>query len=266
MRILRLLSLCTVAFVLWTTDAYACTCGIASRPLPGGGFERSPRATNWERPWEGREVVFMGYALEVETRVHADGRRFTRVVRFVTEESWRGAMPDTITLLVGNEAPCAHFFPGWRFLVSAFRDTVEAGRLTTGICDDAVPVSQPLMERVHGALGAPAWKAPPAGNRDLDRIAVRLGTALPREASEGQDGFYGPHDPRIARMELGDFDSGLANSRVAVRYPRPGLYHVRLTWDDGTVFLGYLSICRPLAAPHRCEDGRPHLNALKPLP
>ena len=265
MRILRLLALSTVAFVLWTTEAHPCSCAIASRQLPGGGFERSARATNWERPWEGREVIFTGYALEVETRLRADGQTFTRVVRFVTEESWRGELPDTMTLLVDKEAPCAHFFPGWRYLVSAFRDTVEAGRLTTGICDDAIAASKPLMERVRGALGEPAWKAPPVGQRDLDRIGVRLGTALPRAPSEGQEAFYGPPDPRIARMEFGDFDSGSDRFRGAILYPLPGLYHMRLTWDDGTVFLGYLSICRPLDVPGACEDGRPHLNALKPL-
>src|SRR5688572_33190618 len=127
MRVLRLLGVSALAFVLWTTEAHACSCAIVSRRLPGGGVERSARATNWERPWEGREVIFTGYAIEVETRMHADGRQFTRVVRFVTEESWRRALPDTISLLIGNEAPCANFFPGGRYLISAFRDTLEAG-------------------------------------------------------------------------------------------------------------------------------------------
>jgi hypothetical protein len=265
MRLLRLLALSTVAAVLWPTAAQACTCGIASRRLPGGGFEHSVRTTNWDRPWEGREVVFTGYAIEVETRVRADGRQSTRVVRFVTEESWRGALPDTLTLLIGNEAPCANFFPGWRYLVSAFRDTVEAGRLTTGICDNAMTASKPLLERARDALGEPGWKALPVGQRELDRTAIRLGTPLPRVQSAGQEGFYGAHDPRIARMEFGDYDSRTARLADPIAYPLPGLYHVRLTWADGTVFLGYLSICRRLEAPGTCEDGRPHLNALKPI-
>jgi hypothetical protein len=70
----------------------------------------------------------------------------------------------------------------------------------------------------------------------------------------------------MTRMEFGDFDSGSARFNSAPLYPRPGLYQVRLTWDDGTVFLGYLSICRPLGVPGTCEDGRLQLNALKPLP
>lgn len=89
----------------------------------------------------GRPVVFVGNAIEVTAPI--DEQR-TYIVRFVTELSWRGQMPDTVSLLV-TEAPCAIFFPGLRYVVAAVPDSAHPTRARTpfpGATYDAVLVGR----------------------------------------------------------------------------------------------------------------------------
>ena len=86
------------------------------------------------RSWTERPHVFIGHALEVD-ETPAQPTRET--VRFVTERSWRGAMPDTVTLQVGSDASCAHYVAGLRYLVVADGSVRPGAPLRTAPCDDS---------------------------------------------------------------------------------------------------------------------------------
>ena len=175
MRVMRPLPLIGLLLVVWVQEAHACSCrAIVNK-----------RTQNWERPWAGRDVVFTGYAIEIDQSYDPVQRTVTRLVRFVTEQSWRGALPDTITLFVNADAPCSQYSPGWRYLVTANWDARARGRLTTAVCDYSLGADWKVARQLREEEGPPGWTAPPMGSRDLDRGAFPLGTPIPRTPAAG---------------------------------------------------------------------------------
>lgn len=226
-----------LAFALaWPSIAHACSC-IASA---------TAQRRDGDRPWIGRQAVFIGYVLEADQLVDStqSGITITRLVRFVTEESWRGSLPDTVTLFVGADAPCAYYSKGYRYFVGADWDSQVPARLTTAPCDDswwAREDPRGMDTRLRAEEGPPNWTAPPAGTRDLDKGARPFGTPISRSPTAQGIAFIPPSNTFAARFEMGDF-SGVSGPII---YPEPGLYQVRVTWKDGSQFQGYVSI--------RCE-------------
>jgi hypothetical protein len=221
-----------VGLVLAATLAsplHACTCGFES-PM---GQVPKPRT----RPE--RAVVFVGHVLEVD---HSTDTTTLATVRFVTESSWRGAMPDTVTLVVGRHAGCAHYIAGGRYLV--FADQGQS-TLVTEPCDEGVGINQPSADRLMGELGPPTWTAPPMGRRTIDARAVPIGAPILRRPGPNSVVFGLPSRQGIARFEIGDW-SGTPAQDVSILYPEPGLYQFRITWTDGSTYESYLSI--------RCEQ------------
>lgn len=150
---MRPLPLIGLLLVVWVQEAHACSCrAIVNK-----------RTQNWERPWAGRDVVFTGYAIEIDQSYDPVQRTVTRLVRFVTEQSWRGALPDTITLFVNADAPCSQYSPGWRYLVTANWDARARGRLTTAVCDYSLGADWKVARQLWEEEGPPGWTAPQWG-------------------------------------------------------------------------------------------------------
>ncbi len=143
----------------------ACQCAISSRV----------GAPIVERPRFDRPRIFIGHVLTVD---YPADRSFRMSVRFVTESSWRGPLPDTVTLRVEHRASCAWYMAGGRYLVLA--DTLAAGEstLTTAPCDDSWILGNPGASNFLAELGPPTWTAPPMGSRPLDAHAIHIGDSI----------------------------------------------------------------------------------------
>jgi len=192
--------------------------------------------------------VFIGYVLEADRLADSTSRTVTTVVRFVTEESWRGPLPDTVTLFVDADAPCSQYFTGYRYLVGADWDARVPTRLTTATCDFSWGVSTGARSRnvrLREEVGPPNWTAPPAGARELDEGARPFGTPIPRSPGATRVAFIPPRNTFTSNFEIGDFRGVSYPSGGPILYPEPGLYQVRVTWKDGSQFQGYVSV--------RCE-------------
>ncbi|HRQ78374.1 MAG TPA: hypothetical protein PLY94_07215 [Gemmatimonadaceae bacterium] len=162
-------------------------------------------------------------------------------------------MPDTVSLLVAD-APCAYFTAGLRYVVAAAPDSVQAGRLRTGDCDEALRVGEMRGNALLDTLGAPNWRAPPLEEREIARRAVPLGTRLERKPFPGAV-YFGPTLwDSVASVSIGDlriFRSDPGTMRVPVAaYLEPGrLYRYRVTWSSGRVYESVLvGRCSALSA------------------
>jgi len=234
---LRLAALLMVLTANAPDAAHACTCAI--RSLPG----QNPR----QQPWSTRPQIFIGHVLDVdESQTQSSRSR----VRFVTERSWRGPMPDTVTLRVGSNAPCAEYIAGGRYLVLANIEVTTDSELVTGPCDYAWGIHFPATLRMLEELGLPAWTPPQLGSRAIDSQAIRLGSPSVRSTPADSVLFIIPTQDDIRRFEIADWagPSAAVGRRL---YLPPGLYQFRITWTDGTIYESYLSLrCdRPVADP-----------------
>lgn len=236
----RLATVATLIGIFLPVPAFACTCAITAPPGSAAVV----------RHWSARPAIFVGHALEVDP---PSGEGRPRSVRFVTEASWRGALPDTITLMLERASSCALYFAGQRYFVLADIDAEDTTRLAASVCDYAYPLSSPGAVRMQAELGAPAWRAPPTGQRTLDADAIPLGTSLPRDRADSLIAFVVPYADSIARIEIGDF-SGIGGPTLGrILYLRPGLYHLGLTLHDGTHYRSYLSVrCEHESSPGHC--------------
>ena len=220
------------------STALACSC---VRPYPAG---HPPPSHHWtDRPY-----IFVGHVLEVDKTL-TQSTRLT--VRFVTETSWRGAMPDTVTLLVRDNAPCAYYTAGGRYLVLADRDTASPSALVTASCDDSWSIH--YAGRRLAELGAPTWTAPRMGQRVLDERAVRLGESRKPRFLTDSLVIGVSRDSDMVRFEIADW-AGPPSRNVTLLYLTPGLYQFRITWTDGTTYESYLSLrCESPRSGHPCS-------------
>lgn len=151
-------------------------------------------------------------------------------------------MPDTVTLFVRQDAPCAWYTAGARYLVVADVDPASGSILITAKCDESQSLEG--ARRTLAELGKPNWVAPRMGSRALDAHAFRLGEPhRPKSTSESIT-FAVPNVPDMARFEIADW-SGPPSEHGKLLYLAPGLYQFRATWTDGTTYESYLSL--------RCE-------------
>ena len=226
----------------------ACSC-ISEVP------NKRPRSSIPSAPWGStdRERVFVGHVLAIDT---TRGQPFRKEVRFVTEMSWRGALPDTLTLVVTPEAPCAYYNVGGRFIVLADALADSKSAAITAPCDYSWSFTH--GGRLRAELGPPNWTAPPMGNRSLDVIAIPLGRLL-GEIPPSVDTltFVAPFEAGMSSFEIGNwvFPTRLPRSRIFDL--APGLYQFRIRWQDGTVYESYLSLtCDRVISDKRCETYR----------
>lgn len=238
------LLIATLLLALSPTLAHACTCTIGG----GNGLPWGPQSNARPIPpgplghWEGRDAIFVGQVLEIDPP--EVGMR-PRVVKFVTEAPWRGALPDTVTVMVDG-APCAYYVAGERYIVSADVDTLDPRRFESRRCAGSYPIPSRGYAHFADLLGAPTWTAPPLGQRALDAAVVRLGTPRPREPTPTSVVFIPPTTERVGGFEVADYRSdSLPTARRPALHLEPGIYHIRITWKDGTVREAYMSV--------RCE-------------
>lgn len=225
---LRLAALLMVFSVGAPSAAHACLCETVTLP----GQIPQPRS------WSARPSIFIAHVLEVD-ETGAQSPRLT--VRFVTESSWRGPLPDTVTLRVGSNAPCAEYIAGGRYLVLADVEVTSDSALVTGQCDYAWGIHFPATLRMLAELGPPDWTAPQLGSRAIDSHAVRLGSPIVRSASADSIVFVTPRQADIRRFEIADWAAPYAGGSRILYLP-PGLYQFRITWTDGTTYESYLSL------------------------
>lgn len=242
----------TILFLLLGAPslAEACTCvlwtGPAGQPAPP------------KREWHERSRIFIGHALEVDELPQQDPKQ---IVRFVVEASWRGAMPDTVTLRVGAHASCASYIAGFRYFVFADIDSAS-GALVTERCDHAWGIDYPASIRMQNQLGPPGWIAPPVGRRSIDRAAIRLGEPLLRVGADMLM-ILPPRGDDVARFEIGDYVSDTARWKPQALRLSPGLYQFRITWTDGSSYESYISMrCHRSAPGHSCPPA-PNLSMLR---
>lgn len=229
--------------------AEACRCAMAAKPDGTGPAKRD---------WRVRNRIFIGHALEVDDLHRQDPKQ---IVRFVVESSWRGAMPDTVTLRVGAHAGCAQYMAGARYFVFADVDSVS-GALVTEPCDYAWGIDYPAAVRMQNELGPPRWKAPPMGRRSIDRRAIRLGEPLMRAGTDTIM-ILAPVGEDIARFEIGNYVSDKARWKLRVLRMSPGLYQFRITWKDGSKYESYVSMRCKQSEPGPSCPGAPHLSLVR---
>lgn len=247
----RRFAVAALILVFAPSVAHACTCAVmplprASTAQPQSGLIPLPLFDHWE----GRAAIFRGHVIEVDPP--EVGAR-PRVVRFVTEASWRGKMPDTVTVVVEG-APCTAFFVGNRYVIAADVDSATR-RLASRDCMMSHAVLSPAYARFTEIMGAPTWTAPPVGRRAIDAAVVRLGTPRPRTPTPTSVvvGLPPTGHSQIARFEVADFNTdGLSARAHPTLHLEPGLYQVRLTWSDGEVMDMYMSV----RCERRYDDGQ----------
>lgn len=235
---LRAILLATSLVVVSAAPAYACTCVITA---PFG-------AAKIQRPWTDRPAIFTALVLDVDSPTDTT---LKQSVRLLTEKSWRGAMPDIVTLAVDIDASCAWYFPGLRYVVLADTAPGDRTRLVTAACDDAFGVAGPAAARIRAELGEPNWTAPPTGSRALDSLVFPLGTPLSRISEQGRVAFEVPYSGGVRRFEIGDEDVSPYPTGGPILYLLPGLYEFRITWTDGRRYHSYLSV----RCEHQLSDG-----------
>ena len=150
-----------VGLLLLPEFAAACTCAWSEPPPPIA--ERS--------------AVLIGTVLWVDRPAEpSDAEGARQQVKILTEVSWRTPLADTLSLLVGGNAPCAEYLAGGRYLVVA---DLQDGRLHTGQCDRARSLVHASVRRTVDSLGEPTWIAPSQGDRLIDASLVQVGDAPP---------------------------------------------------------------------------------------
>lgn len=199
------------------------------------------------RPPLDAPVLFAGRVLTVETV----GR--VRRVRFVTDSSWRPPLPDTVTVEYGDDAPCASFTAGAPYLVGAV-GRLDALRLPR--CGQGVGlVSAALPPWLHD-VGTVAWRAPPLGQRPLDRLAIRVGERAAAVGGGDTLSVLLHTGTEAIRLEIADLVPTLRLESGHLRLP-PGLYHYRVTYADGAVVTSYVDLrCEQRWGAGECSVGR----------
>ncbi len=238
---MRTLAVLALVASLTPSTLHACSCVIT-------GLSGTPHV---ERPWSDRAQIFIGHVLEVDWTRSSTARL---TVRFVTEASWRGPMPDTVTLNVRPGAPCAYYTAGSRYLVLA--DTASGGALVTARCDYSWGMHHEVTKNRIAELGPPVWRAPPMGSRALDAHARVIGTPISRTFTEGSVAFVPPQrNNDVALFEIGDWGRTGLRPGGPVLYAQPGLYQFRITWADGSSYASYVSLrCDRDKSPDRCQS------------
>jgi hypothetical protein len=193
-----------------------------------------------------RSAVFVGNALSVEVAEDSSNRR---IVRFITELSWRGPMRDTVTLVLAD-APCAYFLAGARYLVAAEPDAAEPARLRTLACDNALQLGTERVTALLDTLGPPNWRAPPIGERDIAAAAVPLGAVLQRSAHPSS-AFFGmslAFVDSVHTFEIGNAQASASRQGGPVYLSLGKLYRYRVTWKSGGTYESVLRAhCSPLS-------------------
>jgi hypothetical protein len=232
--------------------ALACSCGARQ----GYGEVRSTpdNRASTSAPWGStdRARVFVGHVLAIDT---TPGQPSRQNVRFVTEMSWRGELPDVVTLAVGADAPCAYYAVGRRYIVLADSSPVSKTTAVTGWCDYSWSLSgSPLL----AALGPPNWTAPPLGSRSLDATAIALGTPLSRLLTSPDTlEFRAWKEVGMDRFEIGDLVLPASGRGFISVDLTPGLYQFRVRWRDGTTYESYVLLaCDQRISENRCSTHR----------
>lgn len=236
MRILLVLGV--MSSVLSEPAAAACSCLWSARP-------DAPRPRMW--PPLDAPVLFAGRVLTIDSV--AQGRR----VQFVTDSSWRTPLPDTVTVEYGDDAPCAFFIAGAPYLVGAV-GTLGALRLPP--CGEGIALISPTLPPRLRELGAPTWRAPPLGERQLDRLANRIGARAPLGGPGDTLNVYLHTDSSAVRLDVANLTPPLHLASGRVRLPS-GLYQYRVTRSDGTILESYIRLrCEKPHAGDHCAVGR----------
>ena len=217
----------------------ACSCLIvtpADQPVP-----RILRAS--EAP-----VLFAGRALAVDT-VGND-----RLVRFAVDSSWRGAMPDSVTVVVGDDAPCALFQAGRQYLVGAH---VVGPTLRLLRCGDGLELADSFTQQLLSEVAGATWRAPPVGQRDLDRASVPIDRAPEVGGARDTVRFLIPLDLGAATFEIAGMQRSPRTTMEHFVLLPAGLYRYRVQRGSATVVESYVLL--------RCEQpGPPYCSALRP--
>jgi hypothetical protein len=214
-------------------DLHACTCFIV-RPVNDSTPPRS--ALEGDR-------VFVGTALEVRER--SAGVRSS--VDFLVESSWRGAMPDIVT--VTWLSPCAYHVAGMRYLVVADVVDSDAAQLVSAPCGRGAELGRGVATNLLTELGPPTWLPEPFGQRRIDSDAILVGQTPPPggDAVRLAIGFLSA-ETVVGRVLIADQEG-----QLLLRAPSPvfrlpeGLYQLRIEWADGATSQTYVSV--------RCLDG-----------
>ena len=243
-EVLRLGALTLLIQLAAPGGASACVCEEVRRP---GEASRI-------RPISQRPIVFVGTALRVERRAAVSAATLPgQRVRFLVEAAWRGVEADTMWLDVYDDAPCADYVAGSRYLVAADPHEASVGRARTAICDGGL-----LLEWAHprgelDRLGPPTWIPPQPGDRRIDEQATALGDPPPagRTTVGVGIGLVGGSDD-VERVSIAD--QALSSPLRGILFELPeGLYQVRIEWKDGSARTTYLDVsCGQQSSSGRC--------------
>jgi len=215
-----------------------CTCAISSirSPLADPGRIAAERPVTWSE----RDYIFVGRALEVDRTETGLSKR----VRFAVEASWRGTAADTVTLEIGDNAPCADYFPGALYLVIADAPRSTQPFMTTAPCDISYSVAHERTLEMLLELGPPPRRAPAIGTRSIDERVVQLGQAPEPDSVAVTVGIGLDPEFKISLVRVAD--RSFAPGRVLQLSLPVGLYVLRIEWSDGRVTDAYLSV--------RCDE------------
>jgi hypothetical protein len=235
-----------VVGLLTPAVASACSCGTTGAP---------------PRPPRERVALFVGIALD--SPLLREGP-LPRQSTFVTESSWKRAMPDTV-LVTYDDAPCAAVSAGSRYLVYADPHPDRPGVLRLGPCDEPFSVDHPWVVSLLDSLGAPRWRARPVGKRALDNVAIAIEARVDVTADPERVRFGASSADTTATLEIAGQRRRFTNAYRPSWYLAPGIYQFRLRWDDGASYAGYLRIACERRAPEsgQCEVFR-SLSRLRP--
>lgn len=204
----------------------ACTCAIvrSANATPEPVLSLAERAAS-------RGAAFVGtvLALRNPTSPMTEKQEPLRPqeVLFQVDRAWKGVTRDTITLLVGPEAPCATYLSGVRYLVLA--DSRD-GAPRTARCDVALQMRPGPIQNATSALGPPSYIQPLVGSRMIDRGMIRVGEAPPLAEPEIPVtlSFYGEERPIRARIADRVLEPRYGMFRTDLP---PGAYRVLLQWS-----------------------------------
>ena len=216
----------------------ACSCAMVAR-----AGAPSPK---WPRPAEA-PVLFSGRALFVD-RVSGGHQ-----VRFVVDSSWRGPLPDTLTVAFGPDAPCAQFFPGMQYVVGAI-GSITGLRLPS--CADAYATYYWAKNPLLRELGPATWRPPPAAQRAVLRTAIGVGARAPPAAPGDSMSVILRGDSTVVEIHIADKVIVQATSMSRFIKLPAGLYRFRLQYRDSTVQESYVVLRCELSTPPYCGMNR----------
>jgi hypothetical protein len=186
-----------------------------------------------------RDRIFIGTALDVRRELTAEARVY---VDFVVEASWRGAMPDKVTLLVVSSSPCADYRPGLRYLVLANIVESTQDRVVGELCDYSWGMTVTGTRNMLAQLGSPNWLPEPLGSREIDDQAVRIGSPPPFEGESVRLRFSFRDWGAVTRIRIADQTRTPPRAHMSLVFDLPlGVYHVEIEWANGDVSRGYLA-------------------------